>query len=179
MSEAERAIRDLTLLERVRAHPAFGELVENAHGMVSWWDATDHGCDEAMQKCADDCKDAYALLAQLLSPGDAGRGEGRWVMDTFKVWDEINSEEECAFDVQAFDAEDAAKTYAEEDTDGHCDGIYYAERGDAIGHDLKRRGQPICVRCPDGSLRRFAVGVVEFEPVYGAEELPVKECSDD
>ena len=96
-------------------------------------------------------------------------------LERFVVWDECNSSEEHALKIDAWCAVDAAEKYAEEDVDGNCDGIYLGDRSEPIWHDLKNNGQVICVRCPDGSLKRFAVGIVEFEPVYGSAELPEKD----
>jgi len=75
---------------------------------------------------------------------------------TFKAWDELNSEEQFAHDIEARSANEAAKLYAYLDADGNADGIYSS-------------GQPISVRCPDGILKRFSVRV-EYEPVYYATE---------
>jgi len=61
-------------------------------------------------------------------------------MNKFKVWDELNGEEEHAADVEAPDAELAAEGYADDDTDGQCDGIY----GDG---GARMTTQPIMVRC--------------------------------
>lgn len=60
------------------------------------------------------------------------------------VWDEINGEPEDARRIEATSSERAALQYAEDDHDGHIDGLY-------------QRSHPILVRGPDGSLRRHQV----------------------
>jgi hypothetical protein len=87
----------------------------------------------------------------------------------FQVWDELNAEESCAHEIEADDAEEAAIRYAEEDVDGGIDGIYMHEGGPKPS--LRDHGQPISVRAPNGVLSRFKVGVMEFEPIFGAEEI--------
>lgn len=73
---------------------------------------------------------------------------------TFRVWDELNGELDCADEVEAETAQDAAELYTGQDTDGHADGIY------------NQQGQPIVVT--DGEMTwRFLVRV-EYTPVYSA-----------
>jgi hypothetical protein len=89
-------------------------------------------------------------------------------METYKVWDELNSEEQFARNISADDEYEAAILYAEEDSDGNADGIYTDETRWALSN-LLRDGHPICVRTPDGGLHKFHVGIVDFTPVYEAE----------
>lgn len=81
-------------------------------------------------------------------------------MSKFKVWDKFNSNESHGIYVTAFDAEEAAIQYAEEDVDGHIDGVY-------SGSD----GHEICVLDENGKVVVCRVGVEEFEPVYAAYEV--------
>ncbi len=91
-------------------------------------------------------------------------------MPVFMVWDELNGSREDAFSVDALDAEDAAKEYAEQDSDGLNDGLYTHEFREL--HNLERQGQPISVELPEtGEHWSFKVGVVEFEAVWGAHEV--------
>jgi hypothetical protein len=76
-------------------------------------------------------------------------------MPAFKVWDELNSDEESAADVTAYDAEMAAIEYADQDTDGNVDGIYF------------NRDVALLVRDESGKLQRYLVSA-ESEPVYYA-----------
>lgn len=95
-------------------------------------------------------------------------------VETYKVWDELNSEEQFAQEIEAFDASDAAEEYAEQDMDGNCDGIYTETDRDGrrdVMMGVAKNGHPILVRAPDGTLRRFRVGIVEYLPVYMAEEV--------
>jgi hypothetical protein len=91
------------------------------------------------------------------------------MLSNFKVWDEFNASEDTAWEIAADDAEEAAVLYAEKDVDGNTDGIYTCQGREM--HNLTAQGQPVSVRCPDGTLKRFKVGIVEFEPVYKATEI--------
>lgn len=91
-------------------------------------------------------------------------------MKKFRVWDELNEDREDATEVEDFSVIDAAKSYAEDDTDGHTDGVYL-HRNNPV-HDLHRNGHPLIVEDADGNRTRYHVGVVEFSPVYGA--VPVE-----
>jgi len=90
------------------------------------------------------------------------------------VWDEYNGDE---FDspalIDEYDAQQAAIAYAKRDIDGQLDGLYYATGGREM-QAVEKDGQPIMVRCPDGSLHCFKVGVTEFHPVFSASEVPVE-----
>ncbi len=93
-------------------------------------------------------------------------------MSQFLVWDEFNSSREYAWEITAYDAEDAAIEYAETDVDGNCDGLYTNKQSVYGTHNnLERDGQPISVEDPDGKVTRFRVGIVELEPVYRAAEV--------
>lgn len=88
-------------------------------------------------------------------------------MSVYLVWDKLNSSREFARTIKADDPEEAAIEYAENDSDGLTDGLY-------IGHGCMplvsaKYGQPICVL--DGeNVRTFRVAIVEFDPVFAAEE---------
>ncbi len=66
-------------------------------------------------------------------------------MIVFKVWDELNGDLENADEIEATNPEHAAEMFAENDHDGHTDGLY---------HDTP---QPISVQDPDGVVHRFEV----------------------
>lgn len=83
----------------------------------------------------------------------------------YRVWDELNAEEDSARTIAADDARAAAIEYAKRDRDGMCDGLY-TSNGEALR--ALRDGQPISVRAADGVLMRFLVGVCEFTPVFAA-----------
>ena len=87
-------------------------------------------------------------------------------MTTFRVWDATNSTEAGAWDIEAYDSEDAAREYADQDSDGQGDGSY--TRGNQPIMSLERDGHLISVRHPDGSLSHWRVGIIEYEPVWGA-----------
>jgi hypothetical protein len=91
----------------------------------------------------------------------------------FKVWDELNSSEDAAEELEEFDAQDAAEEYARGDNDGLSEGLY-TEDGGAMSTP-SRDGYPIMVRCPDGKLLRFRVAVTEFTPVFSAFEAPLED----
>jgi len=74
---------------------------------------------------------------------------------TYKVWDKLNGSRETAHDIEAFDAQSAAEQYADEDVDGHTDGLY-ADR-----HD-------ICVL--DGETVRTFEVIVDYSPTFYAAE---------
>lgn len=57
----------------------------------------------------------------------------------FRVWDLLNSEESEAREVEADNAEEAARLFGEQDHDGWTDGLYYEN-----AHD-------IAVVAPDGT----------------------------
>ncbi len=76
-------------------------------------------------------------------------------MAQFKVWDAINAEESDAKVLEAYDAEEAATLFAEDDDDGQADGLYQSEH-------------PICVRTVhSGELTTFQVQV-EMVPSFVA-----------
>ena len=80
-------------------------------------------------------------------------------MSAYQVWDELNGEEEYAHAVfNACSPEEAARLYAENDRDGYTEGLYHMS------------AQPISVRCPDGTLKRFQVRA-ELEPRFIATEM--------
>lgn len=89
-------------------------------------------------------------------------------MPIYKVWDEVNGDEDGAEEIEAYDAEDAAKEYAENDNDGFNDGLYH-DGGEALSSI--NDGHPIMVRSEDGTLSRFLVGVEEFQPVFRAMKV--------
>lgn len=92
-------------------------------------------------------------------------------MSKYRVWDGDNGDEEFCKIVDAYDAETAALKYADDDVDGHCDGLYLDEKGRPL-HDVTKGGATIFVRDDvDGELHRFRVGVTELEPVYSAVEV--------
>jgi len=69
-------------------------------------------------------------------------------MHKYMVWDEMNSEEEYALEIEALDAAHAAEEFASADRDGTADGIY------------EDSGHAIAVRSPvDGQVHRFEVSV--------------------
>jgi len=90
----------------------------------------------------------------------------------YKVWDEHNEYLECARDIEAESAEDAALAYAIEDHDGLREGCYTRHRGDPI-FDLENEGHTVCVLDAMFVKHRFAVGVVEYEPTFAATTLSV------
>jgi len=83
----------------------------------------------------------------------------------FLVWDELNSSEEFAQESNSYDEEQAAIDYAEEDSDGNSDGLYYNYRNNTPGK------HPILVKnIKTGIIKRYFVGIIEFEPVFAATE---------
>lgn len=85
----------------------------------------------------------------------------------YRVWDELNADESEAKEFCESEPVDAALAYAKADADGLCDGLYVKDGREL--HNLND-GQPISVRAPDGTLYRFMVGVIEFAPVFDAQE---------
>lgn len=83
----------------------------------------------------------------------------------FKVWDK-NSEEKHGEYIDAFDAEDAAIQFAENAEDAAWVDLYTID-GEAMT-DVETEGREVCVKTESGDLIVCRVGVVEFEPVYGA-----------
>jgi hypothetical protein len=79
-------------------------------------------------------------------------------MTLYKVWDELNSELEFAEEIEASRPDLAAELYAEQDADGHTDGLY------------QDTAQPISVQGPDGKVHRFEV-IAEYSPTYTASEI--------
>jgi hypothetical protein len=78
----------------------------------------------------------------------------------YKVWDELNGEESSAYIVRGSEPFIAAERYAEKDSDGHCEGLYFEEP------------QPISVRCVEtGKLYRFTVRA-EMSADFFAVEVP-------
>lgn len=63
---AEQDMRDLQLLERVRAHPDLSHAVKYIADLRDGWRS---GRDERFAELFD-------TIVRLLAPGDAGRGEG-------------------------------------------------------------------------------------------------------
>lgn len=91
-------------------------------------------------------------------------------MQSYRVWDELNQTEEDARAVDAFTPSGAAEAFAEADEDGICDGAYLL-RG-RPSPSLATHGQPVSVRnVATGELRRFRVGIVEYEPVFASCEV--------
>jgi len=88
-------------------------------------------------------------------------------MTTFRVWDPVSESGDHAPVRDVFDAEDAAADYAENDVDGHSDGVY-TKNGREIDN-LERDGRELVVENLETGERVVCrVGVVEFEPVYRA-----------
>ena len=80
-------------------------------------------------------------------------------MSKYLVYDELNGERADAREFEAMTPQHAAEQYAEQDRDGHTDGIY-------------RAPQPLMVE--DVSSRRFRVRVmVEMEPRWCAYDTEV------
>jgi len=89
-------------------------------------------------------------------------------MVTIKFWSERNGDEESARTVAVFPREagegrysladnhieETLREYAEDDSDGLCDGCY-------------DYGEPFIVKWPDGTTERWKVGV-SYEPVFRA-----------
>lgn len=100
-------------------------------------------------------------------------------MRKYKVWDELNSDEEEAKTVVYENYEpwedgpkQAAIDYAGKDVDGLHDGCY-TENGRELSH--LGAGHPISVRdLSNGLLYRYTVGIVEFIPRYAAQLVLVK-----
>lgn len=88
----------------------------------------------------------------------------------YKVWDELNASEDTAQIICESDEAAAAIAYATDDSDGQTDGLYASQSGMPLT-DLSE-GHPILVRSPDGTLRRFKVGIIELEPVFDALLVP-------
>lgn len=76
------------------------------------------------------------------------------------MWDELNSSREHAATIESYDAEMAAIEYAEEDSDGFCDGIY-------------QKGHPIMVECENGERLRYTV-TAEPSVEYHARLDPIR-----
>jgi len=75
----------------------------------------------------------------------------------YLVWDELNSDEECADAFEAYCPEYAAEEYADEDSDGLMDGIY-------------DNGHPIIVKCPSGEKYRFTICVEAVPNFYATKK---------
>ncbi len=75
----------------------------------------------------------------------------------YQVWDEINSDESEAESVEADRPEEAARLYAERDTDGLHDGFYTV-------------GRVLCVRFANGPVHRYSVSA-EFETTFYAKRI--------
>ena len=75
--------------------------------------------------------------------------------ETYKVWDKLNGSRETAHDIEAYDAQSAAEKYADEDVDGHIEGLY------ADCH-------PICVL--DGETVRTFEVIADYSPTFHAAE---------
>jgi hypothetical protein len=91
----------------------------------------------------------------------------------FRVWDELNgSEAEAKPICGVIYSRDAALVFARRDSDGIIDGVY--TRNGLPMSRMKVDGHVLCVRCPDGSLKRFGVGITDHEPVFSAAELEAK-----
>lgn len=86
----------------------------------------------------------------------------------YKVYDEFNSSLEYAEEIEAYDEQEAAETYAEQDVDGNTDGIYYGKGEQWTIRNLQKDGQPICVIDSEGKIYHFRVGITEYEPIYRA-----------
>lgn len=90
---------------------------------------------------------------------DGGRAP---VMPTFKVWDSEDGSDMAEGDakpIEASDAVEAARSYAEGDGDGNADGIYF----DGNHRDL-------LVAAADGSIVCVRVRA-EMSPTYYAQEI--------
>lgn len=97
-------------------------------------------------------------------------GTLRWLSNVWRVWfdDETPPSPVNALIIIADTAEEAAIQYAEQDCDGQGDGLYTNHGGMPV--HLSHEGVPLQVWGPDGKVHRFKVGIVEFEPVFGAVE---------
>ena len=87
----------------------------------------------------------------------------------YMVWDAFNADESEAKPFTENDPYDAAVAYATADSNGLMDNLYTKETGREL--DGLDDGQPISVRAPDGTLYRFKVGVISFDPVFDAMEV--------
>jgi hypothetical protein len=85
-------------------------------------------------------------------------------MKTFLVWDHLNGSQETAVEVLGVDAEDAAMMYAQDDSDGFSDGLYWNHR------EHRPNRQEIRV-LDEGVVKRFNVSICEWEPVFDTEEI--------
>jgi hypothetical protein len=90
----------------------------------------------------------------------------------YLVWQGSVESEGHARQIEADDIFEAAIQYAEEDVDGLSDGIYLAP--EYRPHSDARRGIPLMVRDPDGNLHQCNTAIIEFEPVFGAVEVPIE-----
>lgn len=95
-------------------------------------------------------------------------------MSFFMVWQfDGDPDGESAEEVEAIDHEEAAKAYAEENhNELGCDSAYLLD-GEAL-EDLEKDGVLLAVVSSvdkEPSPKFFRVGVVEFAPVFGAEEV--------
>ena len=88
-------------------------------------------------------------------------------MMKYKVYDELNSSLEFAVEIDAYDEQEAAELYAEQDSDGNTDGIYSSKEDWAI-RNLQKEGQPVCVVDEENKIYHFRVGITEYTPVYEA-----------
>lgn len=88
----------------------------------------------------------------------------------YMVWDELNTDESEAKEFTENDPYDAALAYAQQDDARSSDGLYTKENGREL--DGLDDGQPISVRAPDGTLHRYKVGIISFDPVFDAAEVP-------
>ena len=87
----------------------------------------------------------------------------------FKVWDHLNRDEGDAREIDAYDASDAAESYAEDDPDGMLDGLYTKSNGMPLNSAMA--GHPIMVLGEDGVPRKFLVGVTDMHPVFSSCEV--------
>lgn len=83
----------------------------------------------------------------------------------FLVWDELNSSEEFAEEINAYDEEQAAIEYAEQDSDGNTEGIYYN-----YSNNTSKQHPMMVKNIKTGIIKRYFVGIIEFEPVFTATE---------
>jgi len=91
-------------------------------------------------------------------------------MDIYYVWDELNGCRKTAQEIKADSFENAAILFAEQDCDGLSDGLY-TNNGMPL-RNLERQGHPVMVDDLQ-TTHRIRVGIVEFEPVYGAVRTAV------
>ncbi len=96
-------------------------------------------------------------------------------MNLYRVWSfESDPEGEFAEEVEGIDMEDAAKTFAASDhNEKGRDSVYVSDGGDVLD-DVAKYGVLLAVSFPGEhvrSRRYFRVGVVDYDPVFDAQEV--------